>query len=215
MPNIIRRPRSRRPERQYNRACNSGIHLAYDERCYIYSLLQYLGWGQRAIASTLWLPRSTVQSAIYAMTGTSRKRQNRKQILTTRVQNHAPAATTSSNIWQPSLYYLLSAALAVRPLIMPKSGGYHRQPPQPAVATSGWDTINLSIGGNVLTNSSRNLLISFSTECYDLHHQFSMHKDASVGPSLTPNLLKLAPIKPRVIYENSAYRIFPSRTLLH
>lgn len=119
------------------------------------------------------------------------------------------------DIWQPSLYYLLSAALAVRPLIMPKSGGYHRQPPQPAVATSGWDTINLSIGGNVLTNSSRNLLISFSTECYDLHHQFSMHKDASVGPSLTPNLLKLAPIKPRVIYENSAYRIFPSRTLLH
>ena len=41
-----------------------------------------------------------------------------------------------------------------------------------------------------------------------------MHKDASVGPSLTPNLLKLAPIEPRAIYESSAYRIFPSRTLL-
>ena len=232
MPNIIRRPRSRRPERQYDRACDSGIHLAYDERCHIYSLSQYSGWGQRAIASTLRLPRSTVQSAIYAMTGTSRKRQNRKQILTTRVQNHAPAATTSSSaiytspapymatqmlpdIRQSSLYYLPSVALTVRPLTMPKPDGYHRQPPQPAVATSGWDTIDSSIEGNVPTNSSRNLSISFSTECYDLHHQFSMHKDARVGPSLTPNLLKLAPIEPRVIYENLAYRTFPSRTLLH
>ena len=138
MPNIIRRPRSRRPERQYDRACDSGIHLAYDERCHIYSLSQYSGWGQRAIASTLRLPRSTVQSAIYAMTGTSRKRQNRKQILTTRVQNHAPAATTSSSaiytspapymatqmlpdIRQSSLYYLPSAALTVRPLTMSHS----------------------------------------------------------------------------------------------
>ena len=92
---------------------------------------------QRAIASTLRLPRSTVQSAIYAMTGTSRKRQNRKQILITRVQNHAPAATTSSSaiytspapymatqmlpdIRQSSLYYLPSVALTVRPLTMPK-----------------------------------------------------------------------------------------------
>ena len=88
------------------------------------------------------------------MTRTSRKQQNRKQILTTRVQNHAPAATTSSSaiytspapymatqmlpdIRQPSLYYLPSAALTVRPLTMPKPDGYHRQPPQPAVATSG------------------------------------------------------------------------------
>ena len=166
------------------------------------------------------------------MTGTSRKRQNRKQILTTRVQNHAPAATTSSSaiytspapymatqmlpdIRQSSLYYLPSVALTVRPLIMPKPDGYHRQPPQPAVATSGSDTIDSSIEGNVPTNSSRNLSISFLTECYDLHHQFSMHKDASVRPSLTLNLLKLAPIEPRVIYENSAYRTFPSRTLLH
>jgi hypothetical protein len=232
MPNIIRRPRSRRPERQYNRACDFSTHITYDERCHIYSLSQYSRWSQRAIASTLQLPRSTVQSAVYAMTGTSRKRQNRKPILTTRAQNHAPAATTSSSaiytlpapymatqmlpdIRQPSLYYLPSAAPTVRSLTMPKPDGYHRQPPQPAVATSGWDTIDSSIEGNVPTNSSHNLSISFSTECYDLYHQFSMHKDTSVGPSLTPNLLKLAPIEPRVIYKSSAYRKFPSRTLLH
>ena len=231
MPNIIRRPRSRRPERQYNRACDSGTHIAYDERCHIYSLSQYSGWSQRAIASTLQLPRSTVQSAIYAMTRTSRRRQNRKPILTTRVQNHAPAAMTSSSaiytspapymatqmlpdIRQSSLYYPPSAAPTVPSLTTPKLDGYHRQPPQPAVA-SGWDTIDSSIEGNVPTNSSHNLSISFSTECYDLHHQFSMHKDASVGPSLTPNLLKPAPIEPRVVYESSAYRTFPSRTLLH
>ena len=215
MPNIIRRPRSRRPERQYNRACDSGKHLSYDERCHIYSLSQYSGWSQRAIASTLQFPRSTIQSAIYAMTGTSRKRQNRKPILTTRVQNHAPAATTSSDIRQPSLYYPPSAAPTVPSLTTPKPDGYYRQPPQPAVATSGWDTIDSNIEGNIPTNNSHNLSISLSTECYDLHHQFSMHKDASVGPSLAPNLLKLAPIEPRVIYENSAYRTFPSRTLLH
>lgn len=119
------------------------------------------------------------------------------------------------DIWQSSLYYLPSVALTVRPLIMPKPDGYYRQPLQPTVATSDWDTIDLSIKGNIPTNSSRNLSISFSTECYDLYHQFSMHKDVSVGPSLKPNLLKLAPIEPRVIYKNLAYRTFPSRTLLH
>ena len=103
----------------------------------------------------------------------------------------------------------------VRLLIMPKPDGYYRQSLQPAVVTSGWDTINLSIKGNILTNSLRNLLISFSTKYYNLYYQFSMHKDASVGPSLILNLFKLAPIKPRVIYKNSAYCTFPSRTLLY
>ena len=39
MLNIIRKPRFRRPKRQYNRAYNSGIYLIYNKQYYIHSLL--------------------------------------------------------------------------------------------------------------------------------------------------------------------------------
>ncbi|KAF2174508.1 hypothetical protein K469DRAFT_708188 [Zopfia rhizophila CBS 207.26] len=201
MPNIIRRRRSRPPERQSSRASDSGTHLTYEERWHIYSLSQYSRCSQRAIASTLQLPRSTVQSAIYAMTRTSRKRQDRKPTLTTPVRRPAPHIATQirSDVRQP---YPPSAAPTVPSSTTPIPEDHHRQPPQPAVAASSW---NSGIERNVPTNGLHDPWVSLSAERCDLHHQFSTHNGASVGPSLPPNPPKPMPIEPRVVYQSSMY----------
>jgi hypothetical protein len=225
MPNITRRPRSRLPEHQSSRVCDSGTHLTYEERCHIYSLSQYSRWSQRAIATTLRLPRSTVQSVIYAMTRTSKKRQDGRPRLITPVRKPALATTTSisaiytsatqmqPDIQQPSLYYPAGAAPTVPSLSRPIPDDHHRQPPQPAVAASGGDTVNPGIERNGPTNSLQDRWVDVSTGCFDVYHQFSARKDASVGPSLSLDRRKLIPIEPRVVYESSTYHTLPSRQL--
>ncbi|KAF2469060.1 uncharacterized protein BDR25DRAFT_343878, partial [Lindgomyces ingoldianus] len=219
MPNIIRRPRSRPPERQSNRTSDPGTHLTYEERCQIYTLSQSLGWSQRAIALSLKLPRSTVQSAIYAMTKTSRRRQDHKPILTTPVYGSALPVMTSSgaiyestasyitapiqpDIRQPSSHHSPSAAATAPSYPTPIPEDHHRHPPQPAVAASSLDN----------TNDMHDGPAGFSSEHCDLHHQTREHKDSSFQPSLPQNPPKLMPIEPRVENESSAYCTFPLRT---
>lgn len=97
MPNITRGSRPKRHEWGSKRACDSGTHLTPEERRLIYSLSQYSSWSHRAITSNLQLPRSTVQSAIYVMIGTSRKQRYRKQLLIAPVRNAALTAGISSS----------------------------------------------------------------------------------------------------------------------
>lgn len=212
MPNIIRRPRSRPSPRQSSRASDHGTHLTYEERSQIYTLSQSPRLSQRAIASALKLPRSTVQSAIYAMTKTSRRRQDRKPTLITPVGKFAPADTISSSaIYGSSALPQLfshrapSAAPTVPSFTTPIPENHHRYPLQLAVEASGWDT----------TNGLRGRWVNFSSEGYDLHHQFRVHKDSNIGLSLPRNWPKPTPIEPRVAYESAAYRAFSLPISLH
>ncbi|KAF2179534.1 hypothetical protein K469DRAFT_716200 [Zopfia rhizophila CBS 207.26] len=230
MPNIIRRPRVRpRPKPQRSPARDPGTHLTYEERCHIYSLSQYSQWSQRAIASTLQLPRSTVQSAIHAMTKTPRKRRAREPIPTAHVRSPALAAATSSSaiyessaphiatptrpdILQPPSYHPPGAASTGPSSATPIPEDHHRQSPQPApaMAASRWAPINPGIKRSMPTNGLHDRSGNLSTESIDLQHGFNAHKGASVGSSLPPNRPKPAPIEPRFVYESS--RIAPACT---
>ncbi|PVH90200.1 hypothetical protein DM02DRAFT_678756 [Periconia macrospinosa] len=150
MPNNIRRPRSRQPERRHNRACAPGTHLTDEERRRIYRLSQHQGWSHRVIATTLQLPRTTVQSAIYAMSGKCRKEQNLTRVLITPVPDSAPAAPSSrgaahmlpiSNegiaiqmgFQQPHLPHLTSATPFIPQIATAVPDDHQDQPSQPAV----------------------------------------------------------------------------------
>lgn len=202
MPNIIRRPRSRQPERRHNRACDPGTHLTFEERRRIYCLLQRPGFSQRAVASTLQLPRTTVQSAIYAMSKTGRMQQNHKQTPTTLVPDSAPVALSSSstvcmqsvsNTWiqmqtivqQPSLRHFTSAAPMIPPIATSTLDDHYRLPSQPAEATYTWDNHQLE---------------NVSIECSNLQ-RFGAHEGA-MQTSLPRWPLKLTPMEPRANYKS-------------
>jgi hypothetical protein len=207
MPNIIRTPRSRQPERRRNRACAPGIHLTHEERRRIYHLSQDQGCSQRVIATTLQLPRTTVQSAIHAMSERHRKQQSHTRTLITPVLDSAPAAVSSHgavhtlsvfnngitmqmDFQQSHLPHLTSATPWVPPIATSVPDDHHSQPSQMAVVAYH--------GGNHQPNS-------LSTEFYDLR-RFNVHEGA-VGTSLLPRPPKLPPklppMEPRVIYEKS------------
>ncbi|KAH8731582.1 hypothetical protein GQ44DRAFT_722540 [Phaeosphaeriaceae sp. PMI808] len=219
MPNIIRRSRPPRSEPRSNRPCDSGTHLTSEERRHILSLSQRPGCSQRAIASSLKLPRTTVQSVIYAITGRPTKRQRCKRTHTA-VQNSALSATASSSavytplkscitadtlsdIQLPSVYHLTNATSTVHSITMSTSDGYPSLPPQPAIPADSWDNINSSIRCNLLENGSHYQFANFSIEHFDLD-RFDPHKGANVGIYLLPNVPKPMPIEPRIIYESVA-----------
>ncbi|ORY19071.1 hypothetical protein BCR34DRAFT_553235 [Clohesyomyces aquaticus] len=200
MPNIIRRPRSRQPERRRNRACPSGTHLTYEERRRIYRLSQEC--SQRGIATTLHLPRTTVQSAIYAMSGRSRKQQNRTQTPIIPVSDSALAAASSRGAvhtlsisnkgipmqmayQQPGLTHLTTATPLVPLISMSMPDDPNGQRSQPAVAACH------------LSNNQRS---SLSKERSNT--RFNTY-ESTFGPSLPPCPPKLLPMEPRVIYGSS------------
>jgi hypothetical protein len=219
MPNIVRRSRPPRSEPRSNRPCDSGTHLTYEERRHILSLSQRPGCSQRAIASSLKLPRTTVQSVIYAMTGRPTKRQRCKRTHTA-AQNSALAATASSStvytqikscitadtlsdIQLPSVYHLTSATSTVQPIATSTSDGYPSLPPQLAIPEDSWDNINPSIRCSLLENGSHYQFANFSIEHFDLD-RFDLHDGANVGIHLLSNVPKLIPIEPRIMYESAA-----------
>ncbi|PVH92743.1 hypothetical protein DM02DRAFT_677282 [Periconia macrospinosa] len=203
MPNIIRRPRSRQPERRHHRACAPGTHLTYEERRRIYRLSQDQGCSQRVIATNLQLPRTTVQSAIHAMSGTRRQQQSRTRPLITPVPDFAPAAASDHDavhklsvfnkgmqmqmaLQQPHPRNLTSATPSIPPIAAFMPDDHHSQPSQPAVAGSHW------------SNPQLNDLL---TECSN-PQRFNGHEGA-FGASLPPRPPKLAPMEPRIAYESS------------
>ncbi|KAH8710082.1 hypothetical protein GQ44DRAFT_731228 [Phaeosphaeriaceae sp. PMI808] len=204
MPNIIRRPRSRSVEPRSIRACDSGTRLTCEERRRIYSLSQDPGWGQRRIAKTLQLPRSTVQSALYTMTGKFKKQRNRKRTAIPPVRNSALAAVASSSaictspapnialqmytaVQQPYLCSPTSATPTLPSIMTSIPDSHHRQPQQPALATYSWENHRLD---------------SPEIARFDLQ-RFDVHEGVYVGTSLPPRPLKLPPMEPRVIYGRS------------
>ena len=83
MPNLVRRPRPLRSPKHGNVLNRDpGSKLTYKERCRIFTLSDFLGWKQEAIAMSMGLPRTTVQSAIYSMMETPTKQLGRKPKLT-------------------------------------------------------------------------------------------------------------------------------------
>ena len=203
MPNIIRRPRSRQPERRRNRACAPGTHLTYEERRRIYHLSQDQGCSQRVIATTLQLPRTTVQSAIHAMSGKRRKQQSYTRTLIIPILDSAPAAASGRGaahtlsvfnkgirvemaFQRPRQPHLTSTTPLVPQIATSMPDDHHSQSSQPAVAAYHW--------GNHQLNS-------LSTECSN-PQRFNAHEGA-FGTSLPPRPPKLRPMEPRVIYERS------------
>ena len=82
MPNIVRRPRLLRSQKHGNvLKCDPGTKLTYKERCRIFILSNFLGWGQEVITTSIGLPRITVQSAIYSTMETPIKQLGRKSNL--------------------------------------------------------------------------------------------------------------------------------------
>ncbi len=219
MPNIIRRSRPPRSEPPSNRPCDSGTHLTYEERRHILSLSQRSGCSQTAIASSLKLSRTTVQSVIHAMTGRPSKRQRRKRTHTP-VRNSTLVATASSSavytplepcttantlsdIELPSSPHPMSATPTVQSITTSVPDAYHRLPPQTVVPMDSRGNINSSIRRSLLENGSHYRLANLSIEHLDLD-RFDPHKGANVGIHLLPNVSKLTPIEPRIMYESVA-----------
>ena len=95
MPNLVRRPRLLRSPK-YGNVLNRdpGSKLTYKERCRIFTLSDFLGWKQEAIATSMGLPRTTVQSAIYSMMETPTKQLGRKPNLTCQIRERLISRTT-------------------------------------------------------------------------------------------------------------------------
>ena|SRR5438552_2121009 len=92
MPNIVRRPRPLRSQRHGNvLKRDPGTKLTYKERCRIFTLSDFLGWKQRAIATSMELPRTTVQSAIHSMVEGPTKQLGRKPNLTGQIRKRLVA----------------------------------------------------------------------------------------------------------------------------
>jgi hypothetical protein len=99
MPNIVRRPCPLRSQKHANvLKRDPGTKLTHKERCRILTLSDFLGWKQRAIATNMELPRTTVQSAIHSMMEAPRKLQQsnwgRKPNLTGQIRKHLVARAT-------------------------------------------------------------------------------------------------------------------------
>jgi hypothetical protein len=83
MPNLVRRPRPLRSPKHGNVLNRDpGTKLTYKERCRIFTLSDFLGWKQEAIATSMGLPYTTVQSIIYLIIKTLIKQLGRKPKLT-------------------------------------------------------------------------------------------------------------------------------------
>src|ERR1700733_5999275 len=88
MPNIVRRPRPPRSQKHGNvLKRDPGTKLTYKERCRIFTLSDSLGWKQRAIATSMELPRTTVQSAVHSMMEAPTKQLGRNLILQARFES--------------------------------------------------------------------------------------------------------------------------------
>jgi hypothetical protein len=196
MPNVIRRPRSRQPEPRHNRACDPGTHLTDEERRRIYRLSQHPGCSQRVIASTLRLPRTTVQSAIYAVSGRCKKQRNRTGTLVPLSPDSASGAISSRSavctlfpshmgsqiqtvVQQPSLRHPTNVTSLIPPITMSMLDDHRGRPSQPAVAAYHW-------GIHQLNRASTG---------------FGEHEGAS-RTSLSPQPPKLTPMEPRAMYES-------------
>jgi hypothetical protein len=87
MLNIVRRPRPLRSQKHGNvLKRDPGTKLTYKERCRIFTLSDFLGWGQEAIATSMGLPCTAVQSAT--------KQLGRKPNLTDQIQEGLIARVT-------------------------------------------------------------------------------------------------------------------------
>jgi hypothetical protein len=95
MPNLVRRPRPLRSPKHGNVLNRDpGTKLTYKERCRIFTLSDFLGWKQEAIATSMGLPRTTVQSAIYSMMETPTKQLGRKPKPTGQIRKRLVAGAT-------------------------------------------------------------------------------------------------------------------------
>jgi predicted DNA-binding protein (UPF0251 family) len=95
MPNLVQRPRllySPKHGNVLNR--DPGTKLTYKERCRIFTLSDFLEWKQEAIAISMGLSRTTVQSVIYLMMETLIKQLGRKPKLTGQIRKRLVARTT-------------------------------------------------------------------------------------------------------------------------
>jgi hypothetical protein len=95
MPNLVRRPRPLRSPKHGNVLNRDpGTKLTYKERCRIFTLSDFLGWKQEAIATSMGLPRTTVQSAIHSMMETPTKQLGRKPKLIGQIRKRLVARAT-------------------------------------------------------------------------------------------------------------------------
>ncbi|PVH91446.1 hypothetical protein DM02DRAFT_663991 [Periconia macrospinosa] len=199
MPNIVRRPRPRQPERRHNRACAPGTHLTDEERCHIYRLSQHQGYSQRVIATTLQLPRTTVQSAIHAMAGRCKKQQHRTQKLIMPVSEIAPAIASSHNTAYQIKEGDQAHAISQLPHLLHLTG---TKPPVPTIATlvaddrRGQPSQPTTVAHHRDSHDRNNALMEFPNL-----QRFSAHQDAfeASSPPFPP---KLPPVEPRAIYES-------------
>ena len=95
MPNIVRRPRPPRSQKHGNvLKRDPGTKLTYKQRCRIFTLSDLLGWKQEAIATSMRLPRTTVQSVIHSMMEAPTLQLGRKPNLTDRIRKRLVARAT-------------------------------------------------------------------------------------------------------------------------
>lgn len=223
MPNIVRRSRPRQPEPRSKRLCDSGTHLTYEERCHIYSLSQHPGYSQRTIASTLKLPRTTVQSTIYAMTGRSTKQQHRKRTHTPGPNSTPATVASNSAIYTPSAPsmianmrsdtqlpfspYPISATPTVSSTTLSMPDCYHRQFSQIAAVTYSWNNILSGVEGGLPANNSHYRLANLPIERFDVPG-FDAHGSATFRTSPQQRPPTLMPMEPRIIYESTVNSTF-------
>jgi hypothetical protein len=98
MPNIVRRPRHHRTVRLSDRnqdlTRQPGTRLAYKQRCRIFTLSDFLYWSPGAIATTMGLPRTTVQSVLTSGAETPQKQTGRKPAITDKIRERLVARAT-------------------------------------------------------------------------------------------------------------------------
>ncbi|KAF2182937.1 hypothetical protein K469DRAFT_711284 [Zopfia rhizophila CBS 207.26] len=218
MPNIVRRPRSRRPEPRVKRPCDSGTHLTDEQRRRIHFLSQHLGCSQRAIASTLRLPRTTVQSAIYDMTGRSKKQQHRRQTSTSTPNSTSAIEASNKIIYitsapcmrataRPDVRQAFSPYSTCATPIVPSNvpsipGCYHRLPSRCGTVSCSGDNAYSSAEAGVPANNSHCCLANLMTEHIDFE-QFDAYGSTRSRTSLQQIPPRLMPMEPRIVYKST------------
>ena len=98
MPNVVRRPRQCRPLRPTDQTRDQtrqpGTKLSYKERCRIFTLSDILHWTPEAIATTMGLPRTTIQSVIRSQVEAPKKQTGRKPAITGEIRERLVARAT-------------------------------------------------------------------------------------------------------------------------
>lgn len=98
MPNIVRRPRQCRAippsERNRDLTRQPGTRLTYKQRCRIFTLSDLLHWSSEAIAMTMGLPRTTVQSVLRSGVEAPTKQAGRKPAITAKLRERLVARAT-------------------------------------------------------------------------------------------------------------------------